>query len=116
MVDSPHPDDGCVATDAPTLDIPVPFVPTETYTPGAEVPAPIAPPQRSLKDWSIAFVSWFFGLSDLAKVVVIGGGTFGSFLLLETVFQLITSLVTVAIFSIGFYGIYQYAKKAGTES
>jgi Flp pilus assembly protein TadB len=54
------------------------------------------------------FIAWFNGIPSSGKLLAIAGGGLLSLTLIKTVFQLITSLVTLSIFGIGLYLVYRF--------
>jgi hypothetical protein len=54
------------------------------------------------------FVAWFNGIPSSGKLLAIAGGGLLSLTLIKTVFQLITSLITLSIFGVVLYLIYRF--------
>ena len=54
------------------------------------------------------FLNWFNGIPSSGKLLAIAGGGLLSLTLIKTVFQLITSLVTLSIFGVILYLVYRY--------
>ncbi len=54
------------------------------------------------------FLVWFDGIPASGKLLAIAGGGLLSLTLIKTVFQLITSLITLSIFGIILYLVYRF--------
>jgi hypothetical protein len=54
------------------------------------------------------FVSWFNGIPASGKLLAIAGGGLLSLTLIKTIFQLITSLITLSVFGIILYLVYRF--------
>jgi hypothetical protein len=54
------------------------------------------------------FVAWFNGIPSSGKLLAIAGGGLLSLTLIKTVFQLITSLITLSIFGLVLYLVYRF--------
>lgn len=54
------------------------------------------------------FVTWFDRIPSSGKLVAVVGGGLLSLTLIKTVFQLITSLITLSVFGIGLYLVYRF--------
>ena len=54
------------------------------------------------------FLNWFNGIPSSGKLLAIAGGGLLSLTLIKTVFQLITSLVTLSVFGIILYLVYRF--------
>jgi hypothetical protein len=54
------------------------------------------------------FLAWFNGIPASGKLLAIAGGGLLSLTLIKTVFQLITSLITLSIFGIILYLVYRF--------
>jgi uncharacterized SAM-dependent methyltransferase len=54
------------------------------------------------------FLAWFNGIPASGKLLAIAGGGLLSLTLIKTVFQLITSLITLSIFGIIMYLVYRF--------
>ncbi len=54
------------------------------------------------------FLTWFNGIPASGKLLAIAGGGLLSLTLIKTVFQLITSLITLSIFGIILYLVYRF--------
>ncbi len=54
------------------------------------------------------FMNWFNGIPSSGKLLAIAGGGLLSLTLVKTVFQLISSLVTLSVFGIILYLVYRF--------
>ncbi len=54
------------------------------------------------------FLSWFNGIPASGKLLAIAGGGLLSLTLIKTVFQLITSLITLSVFGVILYLVYRF--------
>jgi hypothetical protein len=54
------------------------------------------------------FLQWFNGIPASGKLLAIAGGGLLSLTLIKTVFQLITSLITLSVFGVILYLIYRF--------
>jgi hypothetical protein len=54
------------------------------------------------------FLAWFNGIPASGKLLAIAGGGLLSLTLIKTVFQLITSLITLSIFGVILYLVYRF--------
>ncbi|WP_373540830.1 hypothetical protein [Chamaesiphon sp.] len=54
------------------------------------------------------FLSWFQGIPASGKLLAIAGGGLLSLTLIKTVFQLIASLITLAVFGVILYLVYRF--------
>jgi hypothetical protein len=54
------------------------------------------------------FLKWFNGIPSSGKLLAIAGGGLLSLTLIKTVFQLITSLITLSVFGIILYLVYRF--------
>jgi hypothetical protein len=54
------------------------------------------------------FMTWFDRIPSSGKLIAIVGGGLLSLTLIKTVFQLITSLITLSVFGIGLYLVYRF--------
>ncbi len=54
------------------------------------------------------FTTWFDQIPSSGKLIAIVGGGLLSLTLIKTVFQLITSLITLSVFGIGVYLVYRF--------
>ncbi|WP_309742638.1 MULTISPECIES: hypothetical protein [unclassified Chamaesiphon] len=54
------------------------------------------------------FLNWFNGIPSSGKLLAIAGGGLLSLTLIKTVFQLITSLITLSVFGIILYLVYRF--------
>ncbi|PSB44703.1 hypothetical protein [Chamaesiphon polymorphus] len=54
------------------------------------------------------FLEWFNGIPASGKLLAIAGGGLLSLTLIKTVFQLITSLITLSVFGIILYVVYRF--------
>jgi hypothetical protein len=52
--------------------------------------------------------NWFERVPASGKLAVIAGGAIGGLILLKTVFQLVTSLITLAVVAVGISFAYRY--------
>lgn len=72
----------------------------EVNFPGFGIPA--------LKNTYQQFITWFNGIPASGKLLAIAGGGLLSLTLIKTVFQLITSLITLSVFGIILYLVYRF--------
>ncbi|WP_373545396.1 hypothetical protein [Chamaesiphon sp.] len=54
------------------------------------------------------FLSWFNGIPASGKLLAIAGGGLLSLTLIKTVFQLVTSLITLSVFGVILYLVYRF--------
>ncbi|AFY93823.1 hypothetical protein [Chamaesiphon minutus] len=54
------------------------------------------------------FLEWFNGIPASGKLLAIAGGGLLSLTLIKTVFQLITSLITLSVFGVILYLVYRF--------
>lgn len=72
----------------------------EVNFPGFGIPA--------LQNTYQQFVAWFNGIPASGKLLAIAGGGLLSLTLIKTVFQLVTSLITLSVFGIILYLVYRF--------
>jgi hypothetical protein len=85
--------DQATAKSAPLKEIDVNF-------PGIGIPA--------LQNTYQQFIAWFNGIPASGKLLAIAGGGLLSLTLIKTVFQLITSLITLSVFGVILYLVYRF--------
>jgi hypothetical protein len=54
------------------------------------------------------FIAWFDRIPSSGKLLAVVGGGLLSLSLIKTVFQLITSLITLSVFGVGLYLVYRF--------
>lgn len=70
----------------------------------------------TLSEWIVKTRQWFDGLPSGGKVLVLVLGAIVGFSTLRTVLQLITSIVSLAVLVVVFYGVYKLFMVADREN